>query len=96
MVRTNLFGHATGVQAWMIGVLGRFLLHDPEHGALSTLFAATKDLAGGSYVTPGGLAHMRGSPEIAVASEEARDATSARGLWDVSARVTGVDFAATV
>jgi NAD(P)-dependent dehydrogenase (short-subunit alcohol dehydrogenase family) len=89
MVRTNLFGHATGAPAALIGILGRFILQDPGHGALTTLVAATSDLPGGSYVAPGGFAH-RGSPEIGVPARAARDGTLARRLWHVSARLTGV------
>lgn len=90
MTRTNLFGHASGVQATMIGLIGRFLMQDPEHGALSTLFAATRDIPGGSFVEPGGFAHMRGYPEIAAASGGAYDIALARNLWDLSARLTGI------
>jgi NAD(P)-dependent dehydrogenase (short-subunit alcohol dehydrogenase family) len=94
MTRTNLFGHATGVQATLIGLLGRLVMQDPERGALSTLFAATSDIPGGSFVWPGGLAHMRGYPEIAMASRGAQDAGVARSLWDLSARLTFIDSAA--
>ncbi|HEX7471478.1 MAG TPA: oxidoreductase [Candidatus Limnocylindrales bacterium] len=90
MVRTNLFGHATGLQATMINVLGRVLMQDPERGALATLFAATQDLPGGSFVEPNGFAHLRGHPEVATASGGARDVAVARGLWDLSARLTGI------
>ena len=90
MTRTNLFGHASGVQATMIGLIGRFLMQDPEHGALSTLFAATRDIPGGSFVEPDGFAHMRGYPEIAAASGGAYDTASARNLWSLSARLTGI------
>jgi NAD(P)-dependent dehydrogenase (short-subunit alcohol dehydrogenase family) len=89
MVRTNLFGHKGGVQAAMIGFLGRFLMQDPEQGARTTLFAATQDVPGGSFVEPDGLAHLRGSPEIAAASPMAYDAALAQGLWTLSARLTG-------
>ena len=92
MVRTNLFGHASGVQATIIGLLGRFLMQDPEQGARSSLFAATRDIPGGAFVEPDGPAHMRGNPPIALASVRARDASLARSLWDVSALLTGVDF----
>jgi NAD(P)-dependent dehydrogenase (short-subunit alcohol dehydrogenase family) len=91
MVRTNLFGHASGVQATLIKLVGRLVLEDAEQGALTTLFAATADLPGGTYVSRGGLGHLRGSPEIATASEGARDATLARRLWGLSARLTAVD-----
>ena len=90
MVRTNLFGHATGIQARMIAVLGRLLMQDPEHGAQSSLFAATREIPSGSFVEPDGFGHMRGQPAIATASLHARDADMARSLWDLSARLTGV------
>jgi NAD(P)-dependent dehydrogenase (short-subunit alcohol dehydrogenase family) len=70
---TNLFGHATGLSAALIRFLGRIVMQDAEHGARSTLFAATTDIPGGSFVWPGGLAHMRGHPEIATPSRGAED-----------------------
>ena len=90
MVRTNLFGHARGAQATMIGVLGRLLLLDPEQGARPTLFAATENLPGGSFVQPAGFANLRGDPAIALPSPGARDADVARRLWAISARLTGL------
>lgn len=90
MVRTNLFGHATGVAATLIGALGPLVMQDPEHGARPTLFAATQDIPGGSFVEPDGLAHLRGSPAIAMASRSAYDAAVAGRLWDLSARLTGI------
>jgi NAD(P)-dependent dehydrogenase (short-subunit alcohol dehydrogenase family) len=89
MVRTNLFGHRP-VQAAIFGFLGRFVMQDPAHGARSTLFAATQDIRGGSFVEPSGFAHLRGSPEIATASPLANNAALARGLWDLSARLTAI------
>ncbi len=91
MTRTNLFGHASGVQAALINALGRLALQDPEHGARSTLFAATQDIPGGSFVAPGGFARMRGSPGIATPSPGAQDAAAARRLWTLSSRLTGID-----
>ena len=91
MTSTNLFGHATGVQATLIGLVGRLVMQDAEHGARSTLFAATQDIPGGSFVWPGGFAHMRGYPKIATESRVAQDACVARNLWDLSARLTFID-----
>jgi NAD(P)-dependent dehydrogenase (short-subunit alcohol dehydrogenase family) len=91
MTRTNLFGHATGVQATLINVLGRVLMQDPAHGARATLFAAMGDVAGGSFVQPGGFAHIRGAPEVGRASSTAYDEALARDLWALSARLTGVE-----
>jgi NAD(P)-dependent dehydrogenase (short-subunit alcohol dehydrogenase family) len=92
MIRTNLFGHATGPQAALIGLLGRVLFQDPTHGARTTLLAATGNVPGGSYVAPRGFA-QRGSPEIATPSPAARDATLGGRLWELSAHLTGTDFA---
>ena len=92
MTRTNLFGHATGVQATLINAVAGRVLQSPDQGARSTLFAATVNVPAGSFVEPGGFAHMRGSPEIATPSRGAQDAAVARGLWDLSARLTGTDW----
>jgi NAD(P)-dependent dehydrogenase (short-subunit alcohol dehydrogenase family) len=91
MTRTNLFGHKTGLQATLIGLLGRLVMQSAEHGARSTLFAATRDIPGGSFVWPGGLAHMRGYPEIATEFRGPQDAAVARSLWDLSAHLTVID-----
>ena len=90
MVRTNLFGHRHLVGA-ITGFVGRFVMQDPAHGAQTTLFAATRDLPGGSFVKPGGFAHVRGSPIIADAAATAYDATTAEQLWGLSARLTSID-----
>jgi NAD(P)-dependent dehydrogenase (short-subunit alcohol dehydrogenase family) len=89
MVRTSLFGHRP-VEAAIFGFLGRFVMQDPAHGARSTLFAATQDIPGGSFVEPGGFAHLRGAPEVATASPLAYDQSLARGLWDLSTRLTAI------
>jgi NAD(P)-dependent dehydrogenase (short-subunit alcohol dehydrogenase family) len=88
MVRTSLFDHATGPQAALIDVIGRLLLVDPEQGAHTTLFAATADIPGGSFVAPGGIAHLRGSPALASAAPAAYDMVIGRKLWTLSARLT--------
>jgi NAD(P)-dependent dehydrogenase (short-subunit alcohol dehydrogenase family) len=92
MTRTNLFGHATGVQATLIHALASLALQSPDHGARSTLLAATADIPGGSFVQPRGFAHMRGAPEIATPSRGAQQTAVARRLWDMSARLTSVDW----
>ena len=88
MVRTGLFDHATGPQAALINFVGRFLLVDPEQGAQTTLFAATADVPGGSFVAPGGIGHLRGAPEIASAARVAYDPALGRDLWALPARLT--------
>jgi hypothetical protein len=61
-------------------------------GALPTLYAATQDLPGGSYVGPDGIGEMRGHPTIAGRSKAAQDTATAAGLWTLSERLTGVSW----
>ncbi|WP_394377856.1 oxidoreductase [Streptomyces cacaoi] len=71
-------------------LLGRVFLNDPEHGALPTLYAASQDVAGGSYVGPDGIGGIKGHPKIGTPSRTARDADLAGRLWDATAELTGV------
>jgi NAD(P)-dependent dehydrogenase (short-subunit alcohol dehydrogenase family) len=96
MTRTSLFDHRTGIQARLIRSVGQILMQDPQRGALPTLFGATQDIAGGSFVGPDGFAHMRGYPELVTPSRDARDAVQARRLWELSVRLTGTDFSGPV
>ena len=87
IARTNLMTHIGGP----FGFVSRFsqrLFNDEAMGALPTLFAATQDIPGGSFVGPGGFAHLRGYPEVQRTSRRAQDASLARDLWTVSARLT--------
>lgn len=90
IARTNLLGHTTGVQATVSKHLVRWLTQDPARGALPTLYAATQDVPGGSFVGPNGFAHVRGFPEVTRASSAAYDQELAKRLWDVSAQRTGL------
>ena len=59
------------------------LAQDAEHGALPTLYAATKDdLAGGTYIGPDGLGEMRGSPTIVAPRKVAHNVEVADQLWN--------------
>ena len=92
MVRTNLFGHRR-VLGSIMDVIGRYAMQDPAHGAQTTLFAATRDIPGGSYVQPGGFGHVRGAPGISAAAPSAYHATVAADLWTLSGRLTGTEWA---
>jgi NAD(P)-dependent dehydrogenase (short-subunit alcohol dehydrogenase family) len=71
----------------------RLLAQPAEMGALPLLYAATApDLPGGSYVGPDGPAEMRGHPVLVQATRRANDEESARRLWDISERLTGVTY----
>ena len=89
LAATNLLSHRPVLSA-AYGVLG-FWINDADHGALPTLFAATQDVPGGSYVGPDGPGGVKGHPKVGKLSRAARDADTARQLWDLSASLTGVD-----
>jgi NAD(P)-dependent dehydrogenase (short-subunit alcohol dehydrogenase family) len=68
----------------------RFLLNDPEHGALPILFAATQDVPGNAYVGPGGPGSVRGYPVVRRPGKAGRDTELASRLWAATAALTGV------
>lgn len=87
IARTNLVGHVRGVDG-LVARLTLQLFNSASKGALPTLYAATEDIPGGSYVGPHGIGHLRGYPVIHTTSRHAQDADVARRLWDVSAQLT--------
>ncbi|MEU5872165.1 oxidoreductase [Glycomyces sp. NPDC047369] len=92
---TNLqSGSATLVLRTFGRLMNRFFAQDAEAGALPTLFAATQDLPGASYVGPDGRGEWRGAPAMVGRSAAASDPDAARRLWEVSEKLTGVAFPA--
>ncbi|MDQ1046736.1 oxidoreductase [Streptomyces sp. V4I2] len=90
---TNLQSHASNpVTRAFMRVGNRFLAQDDRAGALPTLYAATQDLPGASYVGPDGLGEMRGAPTLVGRTPAASDAATARRLWTVSEELTGVGY----
>ncbi|KUO20548.1 oxidoreductase [Streptomyces dysideae] len=90
---TNLQSHAASPAARAFMKIGnRFFAQDDRAGALPTLYAATQDLPGASYVGPDGLGEMRGAPTLVGRSAAASDTATARRLWTVSEELTGVTF----
>jgi NAD(P)-dependent dehydrogenase (short-subunit alcohol dehydrogenase family) len=92
---TNLQFAATPSRIERLGsmVLNRVYAQSAQRGAQPTLFAATADIPGGSFVGPDGFQEMRGEPTLVTPTRAARDPESARRLWEVSEELTGVDFA---
>jgi NAD(P)-dependent dehydrogenase (short-subunit alcohol dehydrogenase family) len=86
----NLGSHLRGVRGMMAQVGSRVMAQDSEHGALPTLYAATQDIPGNSYVGPDGPGHMRGYPVVMTPSDASQDGDVARRLWARSAELTGV------
>jgi len=77
----------------LLGRAGNALLaQSDEMGALPTLYAATEDLPGGTYIGPDGFMEQRGHPKIVNSNGRSRDEATARRLWDVSEELTGVTY----
>ncbi|MEU7061061.1 oxidoreductase [Streptomyces sp. NPDC046197] len=90
---TNLQSHtANPVVRVGMQVGNRFLAQDDKAGALPTLYAATQDLPGASYVGPSGLGEMRGAPTLVGRTPAASDPVAAARLWTASQELTGVCF----
>ena len=72
----------------------RVVATSPEEGAVPTLFAATADIPGNSYVGPSRFLESRGAPALVGRTVAASDPEMAKRLWTASAELTGTDFPA--
>lgn len=93
IARTTLVSHDRSIFG-RVNSLGP-LLNDVERGALPTLYAATQDIPGGSYVGPDGFASIKGHPKVRKSSSTARDPRKAAALWKATAELVGPDFVST-
>jgi hypothetical protein len=90
---TNLQARTGSGLMNVVGAVGNLVLaQDEDMGALPTLYAASQDLPGASYVGPDGFQEQRGHPALAKRSAAAQDADTARRLWQLSEELTGVAF----
>ena len=71
---TNLQNRTENLlQNTLMAIGNRVIAQSDEMGALPTLFAATQDLPGASYVGPDGFAEQRGHPALVARSARASD-----------------------
>jgi hypothetical protein len=90
---TNLQSHTgSGLQNGIMALGNRLIAQSDEMGALNTLYAATQDIPGNSYVGPDGFGEHRGHPKLVGRNKAAQDADAARKLWERSEELTGVGF----
>ena len=80
------------LQNGLMAIGNRVWAQSDEKGAWPTLYAATEDVAGAAYVGPDGFKEMRGRPTLVPRSGAASDEETARKLWELSERLTGVSF----
>lgn len=92
--RTNLLTSGPGRPQTSIGkIVASFMSQDAAHGALPTLRAATAiDAAQGSYYGPDGLFQLKGAPVLVPVPKLARDEAASRKLWEISEKLTGVQW----
>ena len=77
----------------LVGKYGHRLVGMPPwQGALPTLYAATMDVPGNTYLGPHGVKEMLGWPAPVGRSERALDPELAKALWAESERLSGVVF----
>ena len=92
---TNLQSHTGNPLAKVVmAVANRTVAQSDAMGALPTLYAATQDVAGGSYVGPDGFQETRGHPTLVGCSAAASDQAVAAALWAASEALTGTAFPA--
>jgi NAD(P)-dependent dehydrogenase (short-subunit alcohol dehydrogenase family) len=90
---TNLQSHSGNpMMNMMLGIGNTLFAQSDARGALPTLYAATQDIPGDSYVGPDGFQEMRGYPRLVGRSAAAKDAKTAAALWDQSEQLTGTTF----
>jgi NAD(P)-dependent dehydrogenase (short-subunit alcohol dehydrogenase family) len=86
----------SGSASWpkkMVGKYGHRLVGMPAwQGALPTLYAATMDVPGNTYLGPHRLGEMIGWPVPVGRSDRALDPDLAKALWAESERLSSVTF----
>jgi NAD(P)-dependent dehydrogenase (short-subunit alcohol dehydrogenase family) len=88
---TNLQGHSGSRVGDALMSIGNKLATDADFGARQTLYAASQDLPGNSYIGP--RFAMRGPTGTTIRSPLARDAEKAAALWELSEQLTDTKFA---
>ena len=94
--RTDLIANGPGTSgalAIVSRLMSRFVSHSAADGALPTLLAATASEArGAAYYGPNGFQELTGAPSEARISPQAADTAVGARLWDVSTKLTGVEW----
>ena len=90
---TNLQNRTESLlQNTIMAISNKVIAQSEEMGALPTLYAATQDIPGDSYVGPDGFQEQRGHPTLVGRTDAARDVETARRLWELSEELTGASF----
>jgi NAD(P)-dependent dehydrogenase (short-subunit alcohol dehydrogenase family) len=93
MAATNLMSSSENpVMNVVAKVAVRLFAQDAASGAQPTVFAATGNIPGGSYVGPGNRRELSGPPVLVGRSPEAENRETAARLWAASEELTGVRY----
>lgn len=89
---TNLQGHSAGrISGALMNVGNRLMATDADFGARQTLYAASQDLPGDTYIGP--RFGQMGRTQPVGRSPRARNTTTAAALWELSEQLTDTKFA---
>ncbi len=88
---TNLQGHSAGrITGALMNVGNRLMATDADFGARQTLYAASQDLPGDTYIGP--RFGQLGRTQPVGRSPLARNAEKAAALWELSEQLTDTKF----
>ena len=87
---TNLQGQTGNAIGTKVMLAANKIATDADFGARQTLFAASQDVPGDSFIGP--KFGMQGPTGPGPRSPLARSARTAEGLWQLSAQLTGTEF----
>jgi len=89
---TNLQGHSAGrISGALMNAGNRLMATDADFGARQTLYAASQDLPGDTYIGP--RFGQVGRTQPVGRSPRARDTKKAAALWELSEQLTDIKFA---
>ncbi|MBF6516208.1 SDR family NAD(P)-dependent oxidoreductase [Nocardia cyriacigeorgica] len=89
---TELQSHTESIQDIVMSLGNRLFAQSADMGALPELYAATADVEPGGYYGPKGFRGMRGHPGRVGSNKRSKDQETARGLWELSEKLTGVRY----
>lgn len=90
---TSITGNTGNAFNTWVGSWGHRLAGMPVwKGALTTLYAATMDIAGNTFIGPDGFKEFKGWPTAVGRSRDSIDPELAAGLWTASEQMTGTGF----
>ena len=86
------YGRSRGGIATILDATVKAVSQSAAQGAWPLLMAATADLPGATYVGPGGLGELGGSPQVVTSTGVSHDEDAQRRLWELSEKTTGISY----